>query len=128
MRIQNLPSWMLALLIAPMLCIAFIACSDDDKDEPDNKDIIVGTWVCLTDDTISLVFNTNNSGRYIEKYDDYDGGTEVASLTWSRRSKNSYLIRFEDDNEVWEATYDTKKSLLYVEDEYGYGDFFEKVK
>lgn len=124
---QGLAKWLLAVMIMPLLCLPFVSCSDNDKDDPEGNDIIVGTWIQIPDRTVSLVFNANYSGKFREDPDEEYG--ETAKFTWSKVDNSTFRIVIDfTDEEIWEATYDARKSLLYVEDEYGDGDFFEKVK
>lgn len=56
------------LLMLPLLAATFNACSNDDKDEPNYEQLIVGTWqvthindAVWSDETTSYTFNANKT-------------------------------------------------------------------
>lgn len=58
-------------LVAMILCVSFIACSDDDEKNAESdslKEIIIGTWAQDGDDDI-FVLNANGTGIGYEDSD-----------------------------------------------------------
>lgn len=73
---------MLAIMVVAMLSVGFAACGSDDDDSGSS---VVGTWSGKDgSSTITLTFNSNNTGMYIENYkDSYSGGKETISTSFT---------------------------------------------
>lgn len=101
MEKKNFLWGMLAILMVTMLSVGFAACGSDDDDNKTSNGV-VGTWSGRDgSSTVTLTFNSNNTGMYIESYiDSYSGGkeTESASFTYSMvdGSKGIMMINVPD--------------------------------
>lgn len=114
-------------IVCILLTIVFVSCSkEDDNGNDNNENIIIGTWMgysCANNNphdlskthTLTLVFNSNNSGSYLEKDNMY---TEQCTFTYeiegSSKGKAYTKVR---DYIYFEIVGDK----MYVYD-HGYGD------
>ena len=73
-------NWMTSLMVA-IMCVGLVSCGDDN----DTSNGAVGTWSGRDgSSTVTLTFNSNNTGMYIESYtDSYSGGKETISTSFT---------------------------------------------
>ena len=86
--------WMAALFVA-IVSLSFVACGDDDEKDDNGNKGIVGTWTVSEGlSSLTFIFNSDNTGTFISKYEDPYSGTETdsESFTYSMTGTNSGVI------------------------------------
>lgn len=95
--------WLLPLfIIAIMSCLTLGACSDDDKDEPQNTDEnpIVGIWLC-DNDTWAFQLKANGTGVVYLQEGNYPLSKDA--ITWKYNSSSKHLVIYGEDGEwIWD--------------------------
>ena len=104
------------LLLIFAASMSFTSCKDDDdKDNPSSK--LIGTWVSdYGDETITYVFNANNTGREIWE-SPYGSGYD--NFKWS--ATESILTLYYEDDDTYLAPYvisSDGKTMTFDEDVY----------
>lgn len=75
---------MLTIILVTALSIGFAACGDGDNDDKSSNSNIVGTWTGQDGGvSITLTFNSNFTGLYVESYKDSYSGKESVSTTFT---------------------------------------------
>lgn len=73
---------MMAVMLVALFGVGFAACGDDDNGGSGSN--VVGVWKGKDGSTtITLSFNSNNTGMYVEVYDDKYSGEEVISTSFT---------------------------------------------
>ena len=122
MEKKSLWGSMLTIMMVAMLCGVMTACSDDDND---NESGIVGTWTGSDGyHTLTLTFNSGNTGTYISKYEDQDSGTKTETGTFTyttteNDSKGVVIIKYYGSStDVFYYVIDDNIMRLYENDYY----------
>ena len=83
-------------LFAVLACVSFASCSDDDKDEPNGNNSIVGKWNCY-----KVVLN-------------YDGKTYPEDVDFDFKADNSFTVNMKDGNGTLTGKYTTTEAVAFT--------------
>ena len=116
----------LAVTFVSILCVGFVACSDDDEDNGSPESSVVGTWTGYDGrDRISLTFRTGSEGvAYIKYFDSYSSAeTERVEFKYEMEGKSrGIIIVREIDNHSNVYTFSTyfviKGNTMYLYEKY----------
>lgn len=122
-------------LLTLFVSVALTSCSNDKDDEPDStgKSSIVGTWyqVNSSGTTITLVFNSNNTGLIKYEFTNGNASTEPMEYRVRMDSDQNILLYISADSQlngeyIAYVTPNTLTLVGYVNGSYGEYPFTRK--
>ncbi len=132
MNKKNLFWSILAILMVTIQSVAITACgSDDEEDNADETNAIVGTWSGQDGkENLTMIFKSDGTGAYISRYNSSSGmDTESGTFTYIMEGDKKGLInvRFHDSYSYSGKEYETLFFVIEGEkmslfDDYYYDD------
>lgn len=116
MKIFNMK--FILMLVVATLSLGFVSCGDDDDNKPSSTSL-VGTWVMEVDDLkITVVFNSNGSGTFLEEYEDGSQYSEKFEYAYDASERVLTVV----GTDVFDGNFDVvlTTSALRLTDEDGY--------
>lgn len=110
--------WLMIAIVALLATVSFTSCGDDDKDEPESSESVVGVWRHDFGDGYQLLTFEKN-GKYSLVEFDFVSGNWSEYGTYSIKGDVMTRVLSDGDVEVYSIlTHTAKKLILRYEGEY----------